>query len=81
MSISPGHDEEPAAWVTVYWAQALEEAHIIRGALETEDIPVMLEGAESSGAYGSTALRGVRVWVPRALEDRARGVLEDLGQP
>jgi hypothetical protein len=73
-------DDDRAPWVTVYWANGYEEAHIVRGALEAEGIPAMLRA--ESAVYGSTALGGVKVQVPRALEDRARQVLtETPAQP
>jgi hypothetical protein len=68
-----GDDDEEAPWVTVYWAAGFEEAHIVRGALESAGIPAMLRA--ESAVYGSTALIGVQVQVPRPLQDRARDVL------
>ena len=70
-----GGDEDPEGeWVTVYWAGGFEEAHIVRGALLAEGIPVLLKG--ESPIYGSSALVGVRVQVPAGLESRAREVLD-----
>jgi hypothetical protein len=68
-----GNRDEPTEWVTVYWAAGFEEAHIVRGALLEEGLPVVLRA--ESPIYGSTALIGVRVMVPAPLEDRARGLL------
>lgn len=68
-----GDDDEPAEWVTVYWAAGFEEAHVVRGALQAQDVPALLRA--ESPIYGSSALVGVRVQVPRALEERAREVL------
>lgn len=69
-----GGDDQPTEWVTVYWAGGLEEAHVVQGHLEQEDIPSILRN-ESEGALGSGALRGVRVQVQQPLEDRAREIL------
>jgi hypothetical protein len=69
-----GGDDQPTEWVTVYWAGGLEEAHVVQGHLEQEDIPSILPN-ESGGALGSGALTGVWVQVPRTLEDRAREIL------
>jgi len=69
-----GGGDEPTEWVPVYWAPAVEQAHVIRGVLEAEDIPAVVK-SESVSAYGSAVLGGAQVLVPRALEDRALHVL------
>lgn len=74
-----GRDDGEPEWVDVYWAHTIEEAHIVRGSLEAADIPAAIQSRESSMVYGSTALLGVGVFVPRALEDQARAVLEGGG--
>jgi hypothetical protein len=75
-----GGGDRAGEWVTVFWAPGIEVAHVVRGALEAEDIPVMLQAADSSSVMGSTALHGVKVNVPAALEDHARQVLEGLAE-
>lgn len=70
-----GGGNDPAEWVTVYVANALEEAHVVKGALEVEDIPVLLRYDSFGVVYGLTLGRGVQVMVPRVVEDRARAVL------
>lgn len=66
-------------YVTVYVAGSLPEAHVIKGKLETEDIPVLLlyeSGATVFGLVGG-GLGSVQVQVPRPLEERARMLIED----
>ncbi len=77
-----GRDDEPAEWVSVYVAATLEQAHVIKGALEAADVPAVLR-YESLGMVVAAALtiRGVDVLVPRALEDHARAVLGGAGAP
>ncbi len=70
-----GRDDEPTEWVTVYLASGLEEAHIVKGALEAQDIPVLVRNQALSRLVGSAAAWGVEVQVPRVLEDRARELL------
>lgn len=68
------------ALVVVYRAAGLVEAEIIKGFLESEEIPVHL-GYESAGAvYGLTVdgLGEVRVCVPAAFADEARELLRPL---
>lgn len=69
-----GGDDEPTEWVPVYWATGAEEAHVVRGVLEVEDVPAMID-FESRSAFGGAALRGVKVLVPRPLEERALEIL------
>ena len=71
-----GGDDEPTEWVPVYWASAMEEAHVVRGVLESEDVPAMLKH-ESRAAFGGAALGGVQVLVPKPLEDRALEILSE----
>lgn len=71
-----GGEEDPEAdWVTVYDAPALEVAHVVKGRLEAEGLPVFLRYDTLSVVYGMTAGFNVRVQVPRALEDRALAIL------
>lgn len=74
MTSTTGGDR-PVDWVTVYDAMSVEEASIVRGSLELEDIPVFLR-IDSPAIMGMAIGQGVQVQVPRELEDRARAVLE-----
>jgi hypothetical protein len=74
-----GGDDEPAAWVTVYNAANLEEAHIVKGALEAADIPAVLRYESVSRLYATITLGGVDVQVPRTLADRARELVATGG--
>lgn len=67
-------------YVTVYLAASLPEAHVIKGRLETEDIPVLLRYESGSTVFGLVGgdLGSVEVQVPRPLEERARTLLEDI---
>lgn len=62
-------------WVTVFDALGMEIAHIIKTRLESEDLPVALR-FETMATFGLSAGFGVQVQVPRALEDRAREILD-----
>lgn len=68
-----GRKDEPTEWVTVYWASGLEEAHVVRGRLLSEDIPVLLK--TEAAVFGIAGVVGVQVRVPRPLEDRALEVI------
>ena len=57
---------------------SLTEAHIVKGRLESEGIPAFLS-YESAGPVFGITVNGIgetAVWVPRALADDARKVLE-----
>lgn len=75
-AFGPGGDRA-GDWETVYVAATLEEAHIVRGRLEVEDLPVLLAYDSLNTVYGMTAAHGVRVQVPRALAERARALLAE----
>jgi hypothetical protein len=66
--------------VTVYVAQGLMEAQVIKSRLESEGIPAMLK-YESAGniIYGMMldGLGEVKVMVPESLADEARTVLKE----
>ncbi|MBS1251701.1 MAG: hypothetical protein MAG451_00734 [Anaerolineales bacterium] len=66
-------------YVTIYVAGSLPEAHVIKGKLETENIPVLLRYESGSTVFGLVGgdLGSVEVQVPRPLEERARGSLEE----
>lgn len=71
-----GGEDREGEWVTVYIAFGPEEAHIVRQSLQLHDIPAIMRMDGLDTVVGTTLGRGVRVLVPRALEDRARSVLE-----
>lgn len=66
-------------YVTVYVAASLPEAHVVKGRLETEDIPVLLRYESGSTVFGLVGggLGSVEVQVSRPLEERARTVLTE----
>ena len=73
-----GGPDNDSPYVTVYEAASLPEAHIVRGRLETEDIPAILNYESVGtvlGLVGGT-LGTVDVQVPRALEEQAIQILE-----
>jgi hypothetical protein len=68
--------------VVVYKAAGLPEAEIIRGYLESEEIPVHLQYESAGPVYGLTVngLGEVRVCVPGDLADDARQLLKPLAR-
>jgi hypothetical protein len=72
-----GGPDREAPYVTVYVAASLPEAHVIKGKLETEDIPVLLRYESGSTVFGLVggALGSVEVQVPETLAERAEAVL------
>lgn len=75
-----GGPDGESPYVTVYIAASLPEAHVIKGKLETEDIPVLLRYESGATVFGLVGgdLGSVEVQVPRPLEERARSLLEDV---
>lgn len=73
----PG-DQSP--YVTVYVAASLPEAHIVKGKLEVEDIPVLLRYESGGTVFGLVGggLGSVEVQVPQPLEERARTLLQEV---
>lgn len=69
-------------YVTVYVAGSLPEAYVIKGKLETEDIPVLLRYESGATVFGLVGggLGSVEVQVPRPLEERARTLLEERNE-
>ena len=78
-----GGGDQPGAWVSVYEAPTLEEAHIVKGRLESEDIPVVLLRTGGLAAVHALPMAGeaVKVQVPRVLAERALEVLEGRRRP
>ena len=68
---------EEAQLVTVCVARELE-AHVIKGRLESEGIPVLLSYESAGLVYGITlhGFGAVRVKVPESMETEARRILE-----
>jgi len=64
--------------VVVYVAGSEAEAYVIKGRLESEGIPAMLQG-ESLQAIGATHMYigGIRVLVPESLAEAARDLIRE----
>jgi len=60
--------------VTVYEADRGVEAHLVKAAIETENIPVHISGEDLLGALGELpmTMQPVRVQVPPEFAERAR---------
>lgn len=73
--------DDEAGLTCVYITSGLYQAEIIRGKLETNDIPVLLKYESLGPVMGLTVdgLGQVEIWVPRALEAQARSLLEESG--
>ncbi len=63
--------------VSVETVTGMIEAEIVRGLLESAEIPVWLSHESASTAYGLTLgpMAQVEVYVPRHLEEAARDLL------
>ena len=66
-------------WVKVYTAQGLAEAHIVKGLLEFNGIPVDLDYEAVGPLLGITmnGLGEVKILVPREWEKRALELLQE----
>jgi hypothetical protein len=73
-------DDGPAPWELVYVAGTIEEAYIVKGALEAADVPAVLRYEALGRVMGPLTMHGVDVLVPRVLADRARDVLDGSGE-
>jgi hypothetical protein len=70
----PEDASEPSSdLVLVFSTTSIPEGHLVKGLLESDGIPVALKG-ESEGPY---RMGPVYLWVPEALETRARLIIED----
>lgn len=60
-------------WETVFRAQGMAEAEVIKGYLESEDVPVALDYESAGKVYGITmdGLGEVRIRVPTDYVDLA----------
>jgi hypothetical protein len=65
--------EPSSAVVLVFSTTSIPEGHLVKGLLESEGITVTIKG-ESEGPY---RMGPVYLWVPEALETRARLIIED----
>ncbi len=64
-------------WTTVYSCDTIEEAHVVRGALEAEGIPAIVANQAMSHLIGASSMWAVEVRVPTRLEEKAREVIGD----
>jgi len=75
-------DDDAGRYTTVYSAGSFEEAHVVKGRLESRGIPALLRYEVLSRLYGSAlTYGGVEVQVPDELVERARGVLSEDVDP
>lgn len=64
---------------TVYEAQGLIDAHLVKHALEAEGIPAYVRGESLTGGIGELGVFGlVAVMVPEAAWPQARVLVEGL---
>ncbi len=70
--------DKSTEWVVVADGVSPGEAEIIRGRLESNDIPAMIQRDESS-MFGMTvgAMGGARVLVPESQADQAMEILSE----
>lgn len=65
------------AWITIASFSSPEEAYIVKGMLETNDIPVVVENATISSVYPLTdTWAPVELKVPEAMARRAERLLK-----
>lgn len=64
-------------WITVASFTSPEEAYIVKGMLENNDIPVAMTNETISSVYPMTdTWAPVELQVPADLADKAKGLLE-----
>jgi hypothetical protein len=75
--------DEGARLVRICVTSGLYRAEIIKGKLETSDIPVLLKYESLGPVMGLTidGLGQVEVWVPMDKEEQARALLEEDDAP
>ncbi len=68
-----------ANWVVIKIVNGLPEAHIIKGLLESNEIPVRLEYEAIGQIYGLTVdgLGQVKILVPEEFFEEAESLLEN----
>ncbi len=66
-------------WEIIFRAAGTHEAELVKGYLESNDIPVDLEYESAGKVYGLTmdGLGEVRVWVPVDYAEAAKGLIEE----
>ena len=71
--------KEKTPWEVVYVATNRMEAEVVRGRLESEDIPVVLSGEALGTVFGLATgpLAQVEVLVPAPLAERAHQILAE----
>ncbi|MSP14070.1 MAG: DUF2007 domain-containing protein [Chloroflexi bacterium] len=64
-------------WIVVYVAAGQLEAHVVKGHLESEEIPVLLKYESAGLVYGLAvgSMAEVEILVPEPLADQARSIL------
>lgn len=75
-------DRSPSELTVVHVAHGLLRAQVIKGKLESADIPVLLKYESAGPIYGITidGLGEVRVLVPARFAEEARALIEVEGQ-
>lgn len=68
-------DEQEAKLKKVYTASGQLEAHVIKGKLESEGIPVLLQYESEVFAITVDGMGEVRIMVPEHLAERAREII------
>ena len=64
--------------ITVYTAQSITDAHLIKGFLEHEGIPATVFGGDLQGGIGELPVLGmITVAVPEPLAERAARLIAD----
>lgn len=78
--VTTGGGDDEVRWVPVYVAANRLEAEVVRGRLESEEIPAVLRGEALGSVYGLThgPLAQVEVLVPEELLERAEQVLDTV---
>ena len=68
-------DHEETQLERVYTAAGHLQAHIIKGKLESEGIPAILQGESQMLPFTVNGMGEVRILVPKPLAERAREVI------
>jgi len=64
---------------TIYEAESIIDAMLVKHALEHEGIPAFVAGAHLAGAIGELPMQGlIRVQVPDSAEDEASRIVAEL---
>ncbi len=65
-------------YIEVFVADNIVQAYIIKASLENADIPVLIDNEHLQGAYGPMDGMAPRLLVPRAHEDAARDIIQQI---